>query len=186
VISFDYVNQKMSLTAKIAMLSGPSYTVQFDPNERIISFNQRVANTVTSGVYKADTSRYRLLYKGKPLNTVANRNTLIREIVKEENPVFCASDWTLGCGAGSIYYRGNLSEIGADRSTCGICLEEINDIHSGSPDNPLIPRVLHCGHAFHQGCFVGTLDRCPTCRAELTVDDRLLMGHIPIEVYLSM
>lgn len=160
----------MSSTATIVRITGQQYEIKFEPTELMWSFATRVATLFPDGFYNPKTPQHKLTYKHVPINTFENRLIPIGNIISESNPRIFAIDWTLQCGAGTILFYNALSPTDAcDRSVCAICLEKIEDISRGSIQNPLIPSVLKCGHAFHKGCinqvFTTTGNKhCPTCR----------------------
>jgi hypothetical protein len=163
-------NIKMSPTATIVMLTGQRYEIKFEPTEPMWSFAARIATVLPNGFYNPKTPNHTIIFHGKPINTFENRLIPVGNIITETEPRLCAIDWTLQCGAGTMIFYNALSPTdGCDRSICAICLEKINDITSGSTLNPMIPKVLKCGHTFHRGCINQAFNTsgnylCPTCR----------------------
>lgn len=160
----------MSSKATIVMLTGQQYEINFEPTEPMWSFATRVATMLPNGFYNPKTPQHRLTINGVPINTFENRLTPVGNIVTKTSQRICAIDWTFQCGAGTMMFYNALSSTdGCDRSVCAICLEKIIDISSGSTMNPMIPKVLKCGHTFHRGCINQAFNtsgnsKCPTCR----------------------
>ena len=160
----------MSSTATIIPLTGKKYEITFEPTEPMWSFATRVAAMLPNGFYNSKTPRHTLIINHVPINTFENRLIPVGNIITETAQRIGAIDWTLQCGAGTMIFYNALSPTdGCDRSVCAICLEKIIDISSGSTSNPMIPKVLQCGHTFHRGCICRAFNtsgnsKCPTCR----------------------
>ena len=149
----------------IKRLTGQNVQMPFDPNEPIWSFSIRIELLLPYGFLSwENTGRYMVVFRGKMVNSFDNRLLPVGNIITEKNPSVYASDWKFS--GKLIFMYGNLSPNGGcDRSVCAICLENILEVSNGPLSNPLIPKVLKCGHAFHTGCIKQVVDkRCPICR----------------------
>jgi hypothetical protein len=158
-------------TITIRFLSRDSLTIDFNPEEPTWSFSKRVGEHLGEMRDDGITSRYKLLYNRRGVNTFINRLEPIGSLISDPSKGLCACLWDLMPGQSAIW-RGNASPLGADRTICAICLGDIQTFTAGRDDNPLIPVALKCGHAFHKGCLSEWLkssadSACVLCRAPI-------------------
>lgn len=153
--------------AQVKRLFGDTFRIPYNPDELAYEFATRVAQTLPDGFESEFTPRYQIFRtrdgsRGSfnSICTYQNRFRPLREIFdvfeisREQDIILGAIDWTVQCGAGSIYMKDSLNPHRHNyyRFTCTICGNSIVDIRSGRTDNPQIPIVLSCGHAYHRGC----------------------------------
>ncbi len=139
---------------KIRTLEGITRKIRFDPEEKAWEFSKRLETVFPhSLVDDGNSNRMGLLCKGKPINSFANRLEKMGTLVPESTKEIFAVHWDMRMGANDLEWQGNASSYGVDREVCAICLESLERISNGRTDNPFIPSVLKCKHAFHLGCL---------------------------------